>query len=213
MRNRIVRLSLLVLVPLASQAAEGSWSLQGGIAAPVGPMKNDPLVGSRTTVAGFTLSGAYSLHVSDRDTLQFKAGTSSLTHGADGTFRSELPPYNVTFSSSWSIPELGVDWRRAWAGRRFFTEAGVALAFPKLSVTQKFPGGGGYTFGGTSDVRQSAKPDLRCGIGTHLSRRTFVELQFHDVFVEKSGADGFNIGTLTWVELTFGIRFGGPAKA
>ncbi len=175
-------------------------------------MKNDSLVGTHQAIGGFMWGAAFSWHFDSRDSLRIRLDLSGINHSSDNTVPN--PPLgNVTLNSEWSIPEIGLDWRRDWTdgNKGWFGEAGIGLASPKLSLTSRFPiSSGGPMVGNTKETRQDRKLALRLGAGYNFSKRIYAGVGLHSLSVDKNGADGFPIGNLTWAECSLGVRFGMP---
>ncbi len=204
-------IACLCIVPsLMAQASDLSWRFQGGITSPFGSVKNDSLIGTHDLLGGATLAASLSWHLNDINAIQIKVSSSGISQGSDNLLKGEVPADDVTLNSEWRIFTVGVDWRRSWegTGNRLFTEAGIGFASPQLSLSTRFQYAPGVIIGSTRRTTQYWKPDVRLGVGYNFSKRIFGEVGVHNVFVDKAGADGFGFSTMTWAEVTIGLRFG-----
>ena len=201
----------LVLAAFGSvlQVGAFSWAIQAGAMAPQGAMASSPLVGLHRTVGG----QAYGLHfewgLDNVDALRLRFADTGT--GNQGERIPLDASKGITAAASWTIPEVGLDWRRQWTGQEagWYTAVGLAVASPRLNWTEYAPLWSGGPVAGSSHLyQQNHKVPLRVGAGYQLNRRFHAELAWHYLKVEGGGPDGFALNQLTWLDLSVGINFG-----
>lgn len=201
---------ILLAAASFAQAGDFSMAFRGGVTAPFGDMKDNALYGTHQGLGGVTWGLDLRWSLNARNSLRLRGDLSSIDRNSQVVVQDGQGG-SLGLDSTWSVPEVGVDWRYAWNGdgRGWFMEAGAGLAFPKYALTvMVHPGTAGLTSGSTWEGTQDKRPAFRIGGGYAFSRRVFTGLAFHHVSVSKSGSKPFPIDNLTWVDLSVGIRFG-----
>ncbi|BDU78203.1 hypothetical protein [Mesoterricola sediminis] len=211
MRIPLVRISLLVLATPLLQAADVAWELKAGLTAPLGSVRTHPDAGMDGSI-GTSFGAAVVWRLRPHDSLRVRLDLAGLGTSASHRIDTGDPNETLTFEPEWSIPEFGVDWRHDWlkGGAGWFVEAGAGFASPKLGLNTHYTAGPGWpTVGSTYTARQDTKPALQIGGGHFFTPRVFASATYHHVFVDKSGSDPFPFDTLTWLDVSVGVRFGG----
>ena len=202
--------SLAVLLAVSSGilwAGDTSWAFQLGAMAPQGSLKTDPLAGSQRSLGGPVLGLLFERSFRPQDAVRLRLSLAGLSAGG----RNPLGTGGAYTESEWSLPEVGLDWRRQWTGGTsgWYTTAGLGLASPKLNRSAYWPlSPGGPVVGGSTQVTQHHKPAVRIGGGWQFNRRFSAEGAYHFVKVDSSPQEGFGVGTLAWFELSVGIHWG-----
>lgn len=202
--------SLAMLLAVSSGilwAGDTSWAFQLGAMAPQGSLKTDPQAGTQRSLGGPVLGLLLERTFRTQDAVRLRLSLAGLTRGG----RNPLGTGGAYTESEWSLPEVGLDWRREWTGSAsgWYSTAGLGLAAPKLNRTAHWPlSPGGPVVGGSTQVTQHHKPAVRIGGGWQFNRRFSAEGAYHFVKVDSSPQEGFGVGTLAWFELSVGIHWG-----
>jgi hypothetical protein len=212
MRAHLARLPLLLALGGGGlQAGDLTWGLQVGMVALQGDVKDHAYLGTHKGLGGAALELRLEWAVSPRDAVRFRFGSMGSGTGRENLVEVDPDLGPVTLSTEWHSRELGVDWRRQWSAGTggWYTVAGLGLAHAELDASFRAePWPGEPRVGHTLHYQQDNRLALHLGGGYQFTRHFNVELGYHQVAVDKDGADGFGISALKWVELGVGVTFG-----
>ncbi len=107
--------------------------------------------------------------------------------------------------NDFSALQVGADWVYHFQGpdAGWYTIAGASLS--NLKDEYEFNTGAGLATGTAS---QSGRLGVRGGAGYTFTRAFSLEATLNQVFVDKTGADGFGFDTATWIGVSAVFRFG-----
>lgn len=212
MNSLSMKLAILLAVNgLALQAGDYSWGIQVGALASQGDMKSHAFLGTQKSLGGSVLNLNFEWEVGQRNAVRLRFSGMGTGTGRENLLEQDPVLGRVTISTEWTSNEVGLDWRRQWTPgpNGWYSTLGLGLASPKMMFTIRAPlYPGGPTGGSTREVRQHSKLSMRLGLGYQINRHYNTELSYHQVNVDKSGADGLGIGAMKWLSLGLGLNFG-----
>lgn len=196
------RLALL-LCCLSLGAADFSGGFGLAKAFPLGPVKDDPILGTHNS-NGSSGEIHFEWQLGRREALRLRFTNGQFEH-------PETVPLDtgVTLSTTWDAIGWGLDWRHDFAGpqRGGYTLVGLGLSTVEASATLRWETPYGLV-GNTSTVRQHNRLAWRVGAGYHLNRFFDLEASYHEISTEPHGTEGLRISKLQWIEVGLTVSFG-----
>ncbi len=198
MRHTLLALALVAGSSLAAQTTTINGGLQTGLSLPTGDFADKKIggyyVGANDGV-GLHFGGHLDFNFTSHHQMR-------LMLNVNGFASKEQTIYGDTQQNSFGITQFGADYvfnaTSPTRGGYFL----VGLNINKIKAKYELTGVPDY------EANQSGKLGFRIGGGYNFNRVFSLEGHANSVSVDKSGADGFEMDSLTWVTVSAVFRFG-----
>ena len=195
MRKSLSLLFLFTGAALSAQSITGG--VYTGLSLPVGDLKDKSDLGTNQFF-GAHVGGHLDFQVAPRHEVRAHLTLQNFPGSGWGGFAASKNDYKAL--------QAGADWIYRFEGlhRGWYSVAGANLNQIK-SDWEYVNGAGRWTSGSST---QSGKLGVRGGAGYIFNRTFALEGTLNQIFVDKSGADGFGYDTATWLQVSAVFRFG-----
>lgn len=181
----------LAATGLTAQGVDLNGGVTAGAALPVGDLHDKDSLGTNNFL-GIQVGGHLDFNITPHH--QVRAHLDYIYMPGDR--------WDSGWKNEYRTLQIGADWVYNFDSpeRGWYSVAGATINDTKVSFDNSFNGASG-------DASQSGKLGVRGGAGYTFNRNFSLEGTLNQVFVDKTGNDGFGFDTATWIGATAVFRF------
>lgn len=191
MKKLLASTFLAAATVLSAQGVNLNGGVSVGGALPVGDLHDKDSIGTNS-IFGVQVGGHLDFNITDHH--QVRAHLDYIAMPGDR--------WDSGWKNDYRFLQVGADWVYNFQGpeQGWYSVVGASFNDAKVSADDRYTGA-------SYDASQSGKLGVRGGAGYTFNRAFSLEGTLNQVFVDKTGNDGFGFDTATWLGVSAVFRF------